>query len=1346
MLMLPTTVVQQQQPQPPRRSYGHYGDDGGDDDADDDKGDGLFRSSSTDCEQQQSSSSTSTNLLLSKTTYYRCSTCRQYPKMTAVAVAVMVVILIPLIVVLDLVLAPVHDFACTAIEVDVSQRQPVASIELRLDYGSRFSQVEPKSVVCTIEDVGDVVVDVVKLDENEYVLTATVPEDDVDAHAALIWDAAMKKNSAVGEFSCVIEVDVLLAKALPVTRNVHLSKDTMVAAFQRMTQKKKSGEDDREDTSVGVYTGSSGKSQQQRPFVLREMNAQQLELGYRLNDLPAAVADAIPMVETLRVVLPSIEVHVQPADASAAVVTVDGFDATYNRQEEDGEEEDHMEVSFVTSEDEDTMAVVRVTSDSASSAKTWFGPAVDVYFGTTDQTTIYLTIDAKDSFVEAVVGRNHDFTLQFEQHKLDDDDILHSSSSSSHGQRLLTIASSSDTDTAAATKMMMEEEESSALSTTTTMTDLVVPHEHRRRAQGATTPINKEESKANCMRMFTAGDGAATADFDVGMCWLLKVYEGFTFVGDMSLYDTGMSSVVETVWSWNDVSATINTDAVVEMVDDSNDVMNVAGSAFVDWDALQLDSNLVNDGTFMPFDGIMKGSGAVTDDAITFTMDDLSLKIEADQIMDVVGKFEIDITAQSIELSFSDPNMEFNVTGVLLEDAVMGNTTCYVQGDKIWDADMCTFTLFCNFCLYLLRLLRLLFAFALFPPLLNRRTIGLLTRCLKRWPLPISSPSLPPFLFNFHNCNKQTLTTTNKPNEPTTCYTGGQMIAEEDGTQTFISYIIDPDNLEWYNNYSFASVEEDYYTDAAGSISLSSNSSLKLWEEQVWDSFFVLDVVTDNGFTYALSLGDRTPSMDYNMTAGGALQSSTTTAGAEAIEFLISYWTLQQAQELWLDVTGSVQVAIDANETVVAAGGTSVDLLIVLNDTATDWNLASSVSTAALLPDSLTIAFDYITFDLEQEQLADISGSIDYAMDSASVVTGGITTATVTSTMSDPLYPWTWDWTFIYVDDAVGAAGTSNAVRLRLEPFTFDFENENVVDTQMHFDYVYGFFDPAAGFFLQDTSEFDFLSYFNVSWYGADNVVGFNVDRDIFFSQGDQTYLSVTGGVIFEDETGSIGWTSRPDALIQVQADITYNVTSEYPVDDDTMQQYYEQELQQLLVEWKDVSSGYDGSTWYDYSGHLLYDTSTASPAVQLFVEDVIALDFTFNQSVSWDPYVTIDPMTDSGKVAGYLDKFYLRIGEEVPFDLSGSFEMMQIGSGEPYYSDEDGALFNNWDTRGAVYMASGATADFQMGMLTNYCKLEEWSFLFCISVCSLQGFVLTFLLYPFSAVSFSLPFFKLKQ
>ena len=152
-----------------------------------------------------------------------------------------------LVIVLDLVVAPVKEVAVESLTLDATQQLPNASIDLDLRY-SRFSSVEPKAIRCSVES-GDILVDVTKRGRHTYTIDATCREEDVVSHASLIWDLLISKQTSA-DFSCEVDIGVRLGHVIPYKHTVQLSSNTLSIPKKEVNDKLAIEKDNQDKTSI----------------------------------------------------------------------------------------------------------------------------------------------------------------------------------------------------------------------------------------------------------------------------------------------------------------------------------------------------------------------------------------------------------------------------------------------------------------------------------------------------------------------------------------------------------------------------------------------------------------------------------------------------------------------------------------------------------------------------------------------------------------------------------------------------------------------------------------------------------------------------------------------------------------------------------------------------------------------------------------------------------------------------------------------------------------------------------------------------------------------------------------
>lgn len=318
------------------------------------------------------------------------------------SLATVVVIGLLLVIVLDLIIAPVKKVEVESLTLDATQQLPNASIGLSLKY-SRFSSVEPKAIRCSVES-GDVLVKVTKQGRHTYAIDATCREEDVGSHASLIWNVLTRQQSSV-DFECEVDVGVRLGHVIPYKHTVKLSSNTL------SIQEK--GPKDKDLTTLGQDDNDSkDESDFMFPSVeVQRMSMQELELGIHV-ELPKSSHQLAPKLT--RVKLPPLIIRAQPnaEQQVGGILWVDAFDGVFSSTIPAGPSE------LI----EDSHYVLLFGFDCDTTDCPWFRPMMDLFltsavYGTTK---IDVTVDGSGSFMETLLGRQHHLYVNTEQKRLHD--------------------------------------------------------------------------------------------------------------------------------------------------------------------------------------------------------------------------------------------------------------------------------------------------------------------------------------------------------------------------------------------------------------------------------------------------------------------------------------------------------------------------------------------------------------------------------------------------------------------------------------------------------------------------------------------------------------------------------------------------------------------------------------------------------------------------------------------------------------------------------------------------------------------------------------------------------------
>ncbi|CAB9506201.1 Rhs element vgr protein [Seminavis robusta] len=298
-----------------------------------------------------------------------------------------------LVLILDLALAPHPRLHVQSLKVDVSEPVPLAIAELDLKQGSFFSRLEPRGVHCSLEprpqdDETENITAVIDIDvrlekkDNLYRLVASPDEEDVDPFADILWKSMTRqdKSSILETVVCSFKVKVHVAHLIPIpiTRKVELSEE--------LVDKLLNSQAEREKMRVRVIStennvNATGES------TASPVRFDALKLGLSI-PTPA-------FADSATIVLPELTATVQPNNVSGWKVHM--------------EETEYM---FSTQGDGIALAITCNSPDCP-----WFQPLIDLYFHRASK--IMLSVQtSKASFLEAMLGSQHQFSVDFEKKPL----------------------------------------------------------------------------------------------------------------------------------------------------------------------------------------------------------------------------------------------------------------------------------------------------------------------------------------------------------------------------------------------------------------------------------------------------------------------------------------------------------------------------------------------------------------------------------------------------------------------------------------------------------------------------------------------------------------------------------------------------------------------------------------------------------------------------------------------------------------------------------------------------------------------------------------------------------------
>jgi len=634
-------------------------------------------------------------------------------KKYALAGAVFVVLLIAALV-LDLVLAPVKDAGVNDIVVDVRDTVPRADIEFTLDYGSKFSFVEPRGMKCTL-DSGRVNFAVSPIEEGEeagaggpprYHVEANCPEEDVESHAALIWDlmtnTTSKKDtltSLMDNGTCEMTVRVRLGHILPYTHTVEMPLRKLIEMGEERKKNKKRKKNRKQKDQEG-----GGEEISRSPPVMAEdeqdddgdeetsplaVHVCHMEIG-RLDlclplDLPSSTRASLP--STVRIRLPALRLDAQPTYTEGMTISMDAFEASFDPAKAAGLEEDGSSNAAVFS-------LSSANQRQSGAPLPFYRPLIDLFLADVDTTKVVITLDGEGSFLEILLGRDHEF---FIRHYEEDAEEFYSTQAHQilNRRRLraneeVPAAASSDATTARGAAV------SDTVSTTNTSALLSKQDQRRRRADPAFDAAY-EDAAANCLRINDNSDA-----FDFGLCWLLEIPEKrLMIVGNAVLFDTGVTGLAETSWVTGDEYAKVDMAALLD-VEGETGLMDMIGGLEFDWlvnSDLQFDMSLANVGTLWPFVGRVKTRGSISDERLDMTLDEVTLTqgvkgmdggtgtlvVEYPLDADTVLSFDVDVAKGDAYLM--DVHVSLETNGAEEDVLVSADSGFLWDSEYVWDLE-----------------------------------------------------------------------------------------------------------------------------------------------------------------------------------------------------------------------------------------------------------------------------------------------------------------------------------------------------------------------------------------------------------------------------------------------------------------------------------------------------------------------------------------------------------------------------------------------------------------------------------------------------------------------------------
>ena len=344
-----------------------------------------------------------------------------------------------------------------------------------------------------------------------------------------------------------------------------------------------------------------------------------LDLSVKL-DLPKSTHQLVP--KTVRVKLPPLVISAQPnaEEQVGGLLWLDRFDERFSLRDDamiPGAD------SFTDNNNDETLLLFGITCESMECP--WFRPMMDLFLNSAAYGTnmIHVTVEGQGSFMEILLGRQHNFYVNTGQEYLYD----------SRRQHRHLLSSSSTT---------------------------------------------KEQAQANCLHL-----DDDSGDFDFSLCWLLEPSDGFVLVGSMSLFDFVMDGFTEVAWKTGGDVFQMDMNAWVEMGDNS-EIMDMNGVMSIDWqDDLVIGFTATNEGTWSPFMADMFWDGSTVDDVFTMTLNKANIIVDGDEILKAAtGSLVWDFDAQSLNANVQDTKLQASFMGALVGDSKLESTSKIVRNGK----------------------------------------------------------------------------------------------------------------------------------------------------------------------------------------------------------------------------------------------------------------------------------------------------------------------------------------------------------------------------------------------------------------------------------------------------------------------------------------------------------------------------------------------------------------------------------------------------------------------------------------------------------------------------------------
>ena len=567
---------------------------------------------------------------------------RKKIKLYLVGVVIFVSLLL-LAIVLDLVIKPVKDAQVNSINVDVRNPGPEAGIDFSLEYGSWFSSIAPVGMHCTL-DSGDVEFDVSKIEDDQdeeasikperYLVRVTCPEEDIESHAALLWQLLTRKDNdatlqgLMESGSCEMTVTVRFGHILPLTHTVEMPLEKLVSMGPKDDEEDVETDDDKDGSSDGL------------PVNVCSIDKQSLDICIPLDGHSTS---RLPSIVTLQ--LPSIKIFAQPLHTAGMVISMNAWDAIFDpfkTTQEDKETEEE--------EEGDASNTALISISSRDDLLPFYRPLIDLFLVNEDETAISITVDGEGSFLEILLGQHHSFNIK-------------------------------NYDQAAEVTFVKQDDD-------------------QKRLLGPTAEFQSgyKTAAAHCMSV-NVDDSEA---FDFGLCWLLDIAQKeVTLVGNLTVYDTSLSTYSETTWTTETDYFKIDMGGAVFIVDEDN-LMELVGEFVIDFrdtTNIDFDISVENIGSLWPFSAKLLTTGSTEQIKLDLTIDEVTFVWDGEGVDQAQGTMTFDWGEAFSENFIMEARLDHGSQDVFDAELTMdttqeetwlmaGSTACNWDTEDIWDATM----------------------------------------------------------------------------------------------------------------------------------------------------------------------------------------------------------------------------------------------------------------------------------------------------------------------------------------------------------------------------------------------------------------------------------------------------------------------------------------------------------------------------------------------------------------------------------------------------------------------------------------------------------------------------------